>query len=125
MAVARKTVTVLFADVADSTGLGERLDPESVRSAAELRIALERLNSELEREHGIKLAVRIGLNTGEVVAGDGGEGNTLVTGDAVNVAKRLEESAQAGEIVVGEVTERLARASGQFEALEPIPARGK
>jgi class 3 adenylate cyclase/tetratricopeptide (TPR) repeat protein len=173
MAVARKTVTVLFADVADSTGLGERLDPESVRSAlacwfdvarsvlerhggtvekfigdavmavfgvprlheddavralraaAELRIALERLNSELEREHGIKLAVRIGLNTGEVVAGDGGEGNTLVTGDAVNVAKRLEESADAGEIVVGEVTERLARASGEFEALEPIPARGK
>ena len=33
MAVSRKTVTVLFADVADSTGLGERLDPESVRSA--------------------------------------------------------------------------------------------
>src|SRR5215213_21571 len=52
------------------------------------------------------LAARIGVNTGEVVAG---EGDTLVTGDAVNVAARLEQAAEAGEVLIGPETRRLVR----------------
>ena len=111
-------VTVVFSDVASSTALGERLDPESLRRAmgryfdemsavierhggtvekfigdaimavfgiptvheddalravaatVEMREELERLNQELERGLGVRLEVRLGANTGEVVAGD-------------------------------------------------------
>ena len=66
----------------------------AVRAASEMREALEVLNKELERDHGVSLAARIGVNTGEVVAGD--HGDTLVTGDAVNVAARLEQAAEPG-----------------------------
>src|SRR6266571_3408103 len=141
MAVSRKTVTVLFADVADSTGLGERLDPESVRGALgrwfevarevieshggtvekfigdavmavfgipqlheddafravragdELRRAAIDLTEELERERGVRLTVRVGVNTGEVVAGD--------------------------------ATQRLLRELGRFEPMDQVIAKGK
>src|SRR5919108_1459450 len=62
----------------------------AARAAAELRDGLSRVNDDLRGEFGIELAVRIGVNTGEVVTGSGG---TLVTGDAVNVAARLEQAA--------------------------------
>ncbi len=61
----------------------------AVRAAAEMREAIA--------EHGLE--ARIGVNTGEVVVG--GEGETLVTGDAVNVAARLEQAAPNGEILIG------------------------
>ena len=83
----------------------------AVRAAAELRESLGRLNGELEAAFGVRLGVRIGINTGEVVAGDPAAGGTLVTGDAVNVAKRLEALGTAGEILVGAKTERLDRKS--------------
>src|SRR6266571_485044 len=67
----------------------------AVRAAAELREALEPLNAELERDYGTTLSVRIGVNTGEVVTGTE---ERLATGDAVNVAARLEQAAQPGEI---------------------------
>src|SRR5437867_12471721 len=57
----------------------------AVRAALEMREALKTLNKELERDHGVTLAARIGVNTGEVVAGDPSSGQALVTGDAVNV----------------------------------------
>src|SRR5206468_3025346 len=62
----------------------------AVRAAAELREALEPLNAELERDYGTTLSVRIGINTGEVVTGTE---ERLATGDAVNVAARLEQAA--------------------------------
>jgi class 3 adenylate cyclase/tetratricopeptide (TPR) repeat protein len=71
---------------------------------------------------GLALEVRIGLNTGEVVAG---EGETLVTGDAVNVAARLEQTAKAGEILLGEQTERLIHDAVRAEAVEPLELKGK
>ena len=73
----------------------------AVRAAAELREALEPLNEELERDYGTTLALRIGVNTGEVVTGTE---ERLATGDAVNVAARLEQAAQPGEILLGEET---------------------
>ena len=65
----------------------------AVRAAAELQEALAELNDELEREWGVRIAIRTGVNSGEVVAGDPAGGQALVTGDAVNVAARLEQAA--------------------------------
>ena len=84
----------------------------AVRAVCELRDELA--------EAGIP--VRIGVNTGEVVAG-GGE--ALVTGDAVNVAARLEQAAQPGEILLGEETLRLVRGAVEVEPVAPVEAKGK
>src|SRR5438132_792628 len=140
----RKTVTVLFCDVAGSTALGERLDPETlrlilaryfermkaiveyhggtvekfigdavmavfgvpvlheddalraVRAAAEMRAAFPELG----------VQGRIGVTTGEVVTGTE---ERLATGDAVNLAARLEQAARPGEILIGEETLRMTR----------------
>src|SRR5919201_776366 len=77
----------------------------AVRAAAEMRAALAEVNGELRRDWDLEIAVRTGVNTGEVVARDPG-GPTLVTGDAVVVAKRLEETAAPNEIRLGESTYR-------------------
>jgi class 3 adenylate cyclase/tetratricopeptide (TPR) repeat protein len=94
----------------------------AVRAAHDLRISLLTLNEQLERDAGVMLEIRIGLNTGEVVAG---RGETLVTGDTVNVAKRLEEAAGTGEILAGETTHRLVRDAVTAEAVEPLDLKGK
>ena len=69
--------------------------------------------------------MRIGVNTGDVVVGMARVGSAFVTGDAVNVAARIEQAAEAGEIMVGERTATAAR--GAFEFGEPISiaAKGK
>ena len=97
----------------------------AVRAAVEMRDGLQDLNKELERDRGVTLASRIGVNTGEVVAGDPAAGQTLVTGDAVNTAARLEQAAAPGEILIGEETYRLTRDAVRAEPAEPIPAKGK
>ena len=142
----RKVVTIIFADVAGSTSVGEQLDPESlrrvmarhfdeiqrivtehggvvekfigdavmavfgvprvheddalraVRAAIAIRDRLAELDAELRGRVGVPIGWRIGVNTGEVVAGDAGGGQRFVSGDAVNLAKRLEESAGTGEV---------------------------
>jgi len=169
----RKTVTVLFSDVAGSTGLGERLDPESVRrvmeryfdmarrvlerhggtvekfigdavmavfgipiqheddglracrAAIEMHNELDQLNKELERDRGVTIATRTGINTGEVIAGDPSLGHTLVTGDAVNIAARLQQVAQPGEMLMGKETYRLVREVVTIEAALPLELKGK
>src|SRR5688500_11794395 len=88
----------------------------AIRAAAEMREALAALNGELERERGVVLAVRTGVNTGEVVAGDPAGGQFYATGDAVNVAARLEQAAAPGEILLGEQTRRLVRDAVQLES---------
>jgi class 3 adenylate cyclase/tetratricopeptide (TPR) repeat protein len=95
----------------------------ATRAALEMRRRLEDLNEELERRFGAKLHLRIGINTGEVVSGDASSRDTFVTGDAVNVAARLEQAAQPGEILLGELSAALSRA--EVEALAPIAAKGK
>jgi tetratricopeptide (TPR) repeat protein len=65
---------------------------------------------------------RIGVTTGEVVAGTE---ERLATGDAVNVAARLEQAAQPGAILIGEPTLALVGAGADVEALEPLELRGK
>jgi class 3 adenylate cyclase/tetratricopeptide (TPR) repeat protein len=96
----------------------------AVRAAGEMREALVALNKELERDHGVSLAARIGVNTGEVVAGDP-QGQTLVTGDAVNVAARLEQAADPGSVLLGGDTMRLVRDAVAAEPVEPLVMKGK
>jgi class 3 adenylate cyclase/tetratricopeptide (TPR) repeat protein len=169
----RKTVTILFADVAGSTALGERLDPEAlrgvmsryynemrsvleshggtvekfigdavmavfgapvaheddalraVRAADEMRDRLHELNGELKPRFGVALEMRIGVNTGEVVAGDPSAGQALVTGDAVNLAKRLEQAAPAGSILIGKATYPLVKDAVRAGPLESFKVKGK
>ncbi len=88
--------------------------------------AFRALRAAVEMRHAIAahgLEARIGVNTGEVVVG--GEGDTLVTGDAVNVAARLEQAAPSGEILIGADTRSLARDAVRTEALEPLELKGK
>ena len=96
----------------------------AVRAADEMR-PLAELNAVLERRYGSSLSVRIGINTGEVVAGPSGTRQALVTGDAVNVAARLEQGAQPGEVLIGETTHRLVRHSVTAERIAPLVAKGK
>jgi class 3 adenylate cyclase len=65
---------------------------------------------------------RIGVTTGEVVTGTE---ERLATGDAVNVAARLEQAASPGEVLIGAETLRLARDAVEVEELEPLPLKGK
>ena len=97
----------------------------AVRAAAQMREALASLNEELEREHGEGLAARIGVNTGEVVAGDPAAGQRLVTGDPVNVAARLEQAAAPGEILIGDPTFRLVKDAVDVEPVDALPLKGK
>ncbi len=85
---------------------------------AEIRERLTALGEEL----AVALSFRTGVNTGEVVAG---EGETLVTGDAVNVAARLEQAATPGEILIGAETLSLVRDAVRVEAVEPLELKGK
>ena len=71
-------------------------------------------------EHSLE--ARIGINSREVVVG--GEGETLVTGDAVNVASRLEEAASAGDVVIGARTRVLVRDAVRVEPMEPLQLMG-
>lgn len=97
----------------------------AVRAAVEMRERLHDLNKELERDRGVTLASRIGVNTGEVVAGDPASRQALATGDAVNTAARLEQAAAPGQILIGAETYRLTRDAVRAEPADPIPAKGK
>jgi class 3 adenylate cyclase/tetratricopeptide (TPR) repeat protein len=97
----------------------------AVRAAVEMRERLAALNEELERDRGVRLSIRTGVNTGEVVAGDASAGQKLVTGDAVNVAARLEQAAQPGEILIGADTRGLVWEAVRVEALAPLRLKGK
>src|SRR5204863_7920290 len=156
----RKVVTVLFCDVVGSTSLGERTDPEVLRTLLaryfkHMKEAVERHGGTVEkfigdavmavfgipvvheddalracraaiemRETFPELGVegRIGLTTGEVVTGTE---ERLATGDAVNVAARLEQAAAPGEILIGEPTLRLVGEAVETERIEPLELKGK
>ena len=166
----RRRVTILFCDLADSTAMGERLDPEAlrrvlsryydaargvveghggvvekfvgdavmavfgvpvlheddalraVRAAAALREQTGRLNDELEDEFGVRLTLRIGVNTGEVITGTE---ERLAVGDAVNVAARLEQSAGPDEILLGSETFALVRTAVIADPVAPLVVKGK
>jgi class 3 adenylate cyclase/tetratricopeptide (TPR) repeat protein len=84
----------------------------ALRTAAEMRDALPELG----------VQGRIGVMTGEVVTGTE---ERLATGDAVNVAARLQQAAQPGEILIGHDTYGLARDAAEVEVVEPLALKGK
>src|SRR5215212_1814669 len=168
----RKTLSVLFADMAGFTALGERLDQESlrrvmdrfyaemrgaiegeggtvakfigdavmavwgipavseddalrgVRASEAMRQALAPLNDDLDARWGVRLALRTGVNTGEVVV-DPAKSADLLVGDTVNVAARLEQAAGPGEVIVGSETYRLVRDDARLEPVAPLELKGK
>ncbi len=170
----RKTVTLVFSDLKDSTALGERLDAEAlhevkeryfsamadeirrhggkiekyigdaimavfglprareddalraVRAAVGMREALDKVNQGLMQRYGVALGNRTGVNTGEVVANiDPGADQKLATGDAVNVAARLEQAAPVNQIYIGEMTYQLVRDAVEAEPVEALELKGK
>jgi hypothetical protein len=90
-----------------------------------MREAVSDLNEELQRDFGITIAIGVGVNTGEVVAGDPGGGQVFATGEAVNIAARFEGAAKPGEILIGEATYRLVRDSVTVERCKPLALQGK
>jgi class 3 adenylate cyclase len=85
-------------------------------------LAMQRRLGEL---FGGELALRIGVNTGQVVVGRPREGSSFVTGDAVNVAARLEQAASPGEILAGERTAAAVRGAFELDAPQSVGAKGK
>ena len=90
----------------------------ATRAATDMHAALGDLNEELWREWGVRLELHTGVNTGEVIAGDPGLSTSLVVGDAVNLAARLEQAAGPGQILLGRDTWSLVR-----DAVEVEPPR--
>ncbi len=173
----RRVVTILFADMTDSTALADRMDPEdirllmagyfatmaqaihrhggtiekyigdavmaifgmpaaheddpvrAVRAGLEMLDALKRFNEQrlAEDPQAVPVQIRIGISTGEVVAasGAGDGGQFLITGDAVNVAARLQQQAQPGTILVSSRTYRSTRGAIIYQPLSPIQIKGK
>ncbi|WP_284619234.1 AAA family ATPase [Aquabacterium humicola] len=98
----------------------------AVRAADAMRSALAQVNAALQRSHGVELRNRTGVNTGEVVANiDPTAHEELATGDAVNVAARLEQAAPDNGVLIGELTFRLVCDAVIAEPVTPIEAKGK
>ena len=163
----RKTITILVADIVDSSRLSLTLDAEALRhllaryfdemtsiiqryggvveryvgdeimavfgvptlheddalraatAAVEMRDTLATLNQEFEADWGVQLAHRIGLNTGEVFTGIDRQGHRFLAGEALRVAKRLQEAATVNEILIGEATHKLVRHAVVVESGSP------
>ena len=115
-------------------GVSETREDDALRAcraALEILDKIVALNLELKTRLGTQIAVKIGVNTGEVVAGAVGRHETfpsadaVVLGDAVNVAARLEQAAAPGEILLGDATYRLVKGAVVAEPVAPIRAKGK
>src|SRR5213594_4984595 len=166
----RKMVTILFADLVDSTGLAQALDPErtrevmggffqaateelealrgrpekfigdavmavfglphvheddalrAVRAGLAIRERVGRLSDELGLDR--PLQVRIGIETGEAAVGRSPTGQLLVTGPVVNSAARLQAAAQPGQVLVGQTTYLLTKASVAYARPRRVRAKG-
>ncbi|HZB77263.1 MAG TPA: adenylate/guanylate cyclase domain-containing protein [Solirubrobacteraceae bacterium] len=94
----------------------------AVRAGLGMQDAMEEINAGLPS--GAHFELRVGVNTGEVLAGAVGETYTVV-GDTVNVASRLQSAARPGSVTVGERTMRATDAAVSYEALEPLTLKGK
>jgi class 3 adenylate cyclase len=172
----RKFATVLFADLVDSTALGEREDPEvvralvgqvfervaevvgrhggtvekfigdavlalfgvpiaheddperAVRAALEMQRSLGRLNAELGAEGRPSLALRVGIEAGQVLVNlqpTGESRGRMLTGDAVNTAARIQQQAEPGSVLVGPAVRAGTRHAVDYRELAPREVKGK
>ena len=97
-------------------------EERAVRAALGMQAAMAEVNEGLPP--GVDFQLRVGINTGEVMAGAVGESYT-VTGDTVNVASRLQSAARPGSVTVGERTMRATRGAVRYEELSPLELKGK
>ncbi|MGW1411458.1 adenylate/guanylate cyclase domain-containing protein [Streptomyces sp. NPDC002403] len=98
----------------------------ALAAALGMREALAELNTELEATLGIRLDIRIGVNTGQVVASsDASTRQALISGETVNVAARLEQNAAAGEILIGPQTLEAAGPTVVVQGTGPLRLKGK
>jgi class 3 adenylate cyclase len=98
----------------------------AVRAAMAMHTAVAQYAESSPREGANQLKMRVGVNTGPVLAGYvGGRGEYTVLGDTVNIASRLETTADPGAIVIGESTYRLVRGAFRVRRLDPLQVKGK
>ena len=105
-------------------------DPQrAVMAALEIMDGIRPFREQVNREYGLDFALRIGINTGPVMVGDVGSsssaGEYTAMGDAVNLAARMEQTAQPGTIQIAENTQRLVAPLFDLDPLEPIEVKGK
>jgi predicted ATPase/class 3 adenylate cyclase len=102
-------------------------DPErAVRGALAIRDALPGLNEHLQSAHGLTIGVRIGVNTGEVVAASGSTfDRDFLISDAVTTAARLQQTGSPGSIIVGERTHRLTHDAIEYREMPALDVKGK
>jgi class 3 adenylate cyclase/predicted ATPase len=100
-------------------------DPErAVRAGLSLIDTMAELNRQLEPAHGLRLAVRVGMHTGQVVVGKGVGGAEEVFGDTPNVAARLQALAEPDSALITEATHRLVAGRFIVEAKGAPPLKG-
>jgi adenylate cyclase len=102
--------------------------PRAVKTAIEMQCALERLNNVWMARGQTPLRMGIGVNTGQVTAGNIGSTRRMdytVIGDSVNVAARLCAHAAGGQILISESTFRGLDGIYPYKKLEPIRVKGK
>jgi class 3 adenylate cyclase/DNA-binding winged helix-turn-helix (wHTH) protein len=95
----------------------------AVRAAAEIHAAVPHLGGEAAPPDGIRVTIRVGVGTGEVIAASPGSQQPLATGEAVNIAKTLEELAESAEILIDKETHRRVRNSVKAEPVERRESR--
>jgi class 3 adenylate cyclase len=101
-------------------------DPErAVRAGLAMQEAMEEINRAGSASHGVEFALRVGINSGEVMAGAVGGDRYTVIGDVVNVASRLQDSGRLGSVTVGSSTVRASSGAIVYEELEPLVLKGK
>ena len=99
-------------------------EERAVRAALGMQAAMEEINTQLSARHGANFQLRVGINTGEVLAGAVGDGYTVI-GDTVNVAARLQAAGRPGTVTVGERTYRATADEVEYRRLDPLHLKGK
>jgi class 3 adenylate cyclase/tetratricopeptide (TPR) repeat protein len=101
-------------------------DPErAVRAALAIRDGLDLLRTDASARHEMALDARFGVEAGEVVVGDPFGGGTVATGDPVNVAARLEQRAEPGQIVVGPAVRAATATAVEVVPIGDLQLKGK
>ncbi len=100
-------------------------DPErAVRAGLGMQAAMEDVNQLSTQSGGPSFSLRVGINSGEVMAGAVGDRYTVM-GDVVNVAARLQAAGRPGAVTVGESTYRASREAIAYDRLDPLALKGK
>jgi class 3 adenylate cyclase/tetratricopeptide (TPR) repeat protein len=133
--VVRRRVTGFFDQVAQCVethgGIVEKFAGDAVMAAFGIPLAHEddaeravrAALAMLDSVHELGLEARVGIESGEVVADE--SDSTFATGEAVNLAARLQQTASPGEVLIGAAAHGLTVGLIETEELGPVPLRGR